>query len=152
MRLRCPKCQGILPEGKPVTTCPQCGAEVGEVLTPLETGLLTDFGAGLLGGVTGLLWVIALMIFMPAFRSWLFVVAIVLGSSLLTWFKAKTALARERFGWERHLIAAFCSGIGIFMMALLGSPFWLGGIAAGVGMAIGYWICNAAEHQWRREG
>ncbi len=151
-RLRCPNCQGALPDGKPLATCPYCEAPLAKLLTPLDTGLLTDFGAGLLGGVTGLLWGIALTVFVPDLRSWLFVVAIALGSSLLAWGKARTAFARERFAWERHLIAAFCGSIGIFLIALLGSPFWLGGVAAGVGITVGYRVCDAAEQQWRREG
>ncbi len=66
---RCPICQGALAEGQILTRCPHCGEELTKLLTPFQTGLLTDFGLGLFGGVTGLLVGIALVNYVSAFRS-----------------------------------------------------------------------------------
>jgi hypothetical protein len=150
MGLRCPNCQGMLGEKVP-SHCPYCGADLSKLLTPLETGVTTDFGLALLAGATGLLFGIALVTYAEDFRSPFVVIILIFGSSLTAWGRAKSLTASERFGWERFWIVAFCASIGAFWAVLVGLN-WAWAIAlALLGMFVGQLLCHFAREQWRKE-
>ncbi len=150
MPLRCPKCQGMLGDNRHLANCPYCGAPLAD-LTPLETGLLSDFGVGMIGCAVGFLLSIVLLAYVSPLRSPLTVVASVFGCWLAAWGRAKTLTAQERFSWERLWIIAFCGTIGAFLATLLGLS-WQGATAfAGMGLLFGYLLCRQAAAQWWRE-
>ena len=151
MQLRCPNCQGILREGTKSIHCPNCGADLSKLLTPLETGIMTDLGLTLLAGATGLLFGIAVIVHVKELRSPFTVVTLILGSSLMAWGRAKSLKSDERFSWERFWIVAFCGGIGAFWTVLMGLS-WTWSIAFSiVGFVVGYWICRYSQKQWQKE-
>ncbi len=148
--LRCPECQGVLRDNHRFADCPYCGAPLAD-LTPLEIGLLSDFGVGMIGCAVGLLLSIVLLAYVSPLRSSLTVVASVFGCWLVAWGRAKTLTAQERFSWERWWIIAFCGTIGAFVAALLGLSWQSALVLAGVGLMVGYFLCRQAAIQWRRE-
>jgi len=151
MQLRCPNCQGALKEGTALSRCPNCGADLSKLLTPLETGIMTDLGLTLLAGTTGLLFGIAVVVHVRELRSPFTVVLLVFGCGLSAWGRAKSLKASERFPWERFWIVAFCGSIGSFWAALMGLG-WAWSIAlAVVGFSVGYLLCRWSQSQWRKE-
>ena len=150
MLLRCPNCQGVLKEGATLSQCPNCGADLTKLLTPLETGIMTDMGLALLAGASGLFIAIALLAHVKEFRSPVFVVIIVLGSSLSAWARAKSLAAKERVAWERFWIVIFCAGIGAFWTVLMGLSWVWTTTAACIGAIIGYLLCRHSENQWQK--
>ena len=151
--LQCPNCQGMLRLNDLVafSKCPNCGADLSKLLTPLETGIMTDLGLTLLAGTTGLLFSIVVIVHVKELRSPLTVVLLVIGSSLTAWSRVKSLKANERFLWEQFWIAAFCGSIGSFWAVLMGLN-WIWSITlAVVGFAIGYWICCHYKKQWQKE-
>ncbi len=151
--LQCPNCQGMLRLNDLVVSskCPNCGADLSKLLTPLETGIMTDLGLTLLAGTTGLLFSIVVIVHVKELRSPLTVVLLVIGSSLTAWSRVKSLKANERFLWEQFWIAAFCGSIGSFWAVLMGLN-WIWSITlAVVGFAIGYWICCHYKKQWQKE-
>jgi hypothetical protein len=131
--------------------CPNCGADLSKLLTPLDTGIMTDLGLTLLAGTTGLLFGIVVVVHVKELRSPLVVVFVVLGSSLIAWSRVKSLKANERFLWEQFWIAAFCGSIGAFWSVLMGLS-WVWSITlAVVGLAIGYWLCRHYQKQWQKE-
>lgn len=151
MQIRCPNCQGMLKEGTILSQCPNCGEDLSKFLTPIETGIMTDFGLTLLAGATGLLLGIALIAHVKELRSPFIVVLLISGSALAAWGKVKSLRASERFHWERFWIVAFCGSIGAFWTVLMGLS-WAWTIAlAFVGFVIGYWLCHYSQKQWQKE-
>ncbi|MCS7185901.1 MAG: hypothetical protein N3B10_05730 [Armatimonadetes bacterium] len=151
MRLRCPNCQGMLQEVTTLSQCPNCGADLSKLLTPLETGIMTDLGLTLLAGATGLLFGIAVIAHVKELRSPLSIVILILGSSLAAWGRAKSLKASERFYWERFWIAAFCGSIGAFWTVLMGLSWGWSVVLSLVGSVIGYWLCCYSQKQWQKE-
>jgi len=134
-----------------LSRCPHCGADLPKILTPLETGVMTDLGLALLAGATGLLFGIALITYAEDFRSPFVVIILVFGSSLMAWGRAKSLSSNERFSWEQFWIVAFCGSIGAFWSVLVGlSWIWALSLAL-LGMFIGHILCHFAKEQWRRE-
>ncbi len=150
MPFRCPNCQGLVAEPQSTEICPYCGTNFNRQLTPLETGVLTDFGMVLMGGATGLLLSIAAVTYIPALRSPFTVVVFLLGGTLMAWGHAKNNAAGERLGWEQGWIVAFCGSVGAFYSVLLGLS-WHGMVATfGIGLVLGYLLCRQATIQWRK--
>ncbi|MFN3421572.1 MAG: hypothetical protein ACK40X_07610 [Armatimonadota bacterium] len=151
--MQCPNCQEMLRFNGAValSKCPNCGADLSKLLTPLETGIMTDLGLTLLAGTTGLLFSIVIIAHVKELRSPLIIVLLVLGSSLIAWSRAKSLKAKERFLWEQFWIASFFGSIGAFWAMLMGlSLIWSITLAV-VGFAIGYWLCHHYKKQWRKE-
>ncbi len=150
MNLKCPNCQGMLTEKIP-PRCPYCDADLSKLLTPLETGIMTDFGLALIAGSTGLLFGIALVTYAEDFRSPFVLIILTFGNSLMAWGRAKSLKASERFGWERFWIVAFCASIGAFWAVLVGlSWIWALSLALS-GALIGNILCYFAREQWQKE-
>ncbi len=150
MQLRCPNCQGALKEGATLFRCPNCGADLSKLLTPLETGIMTDLGLTLLSGASGLLFSIALLAHVKELRSLFTVILLILGSGLMAWGKAKSLRANERFYWERFWIGVFFASAGAFWTVLMGLS-WVWAVALSfIGFAIGYWLCNCSQKQWQK--
>jgi len=134
-----------------ISRCPHCGADLSKLLTPLETGIMTDFGLALIAGATGLLFGTALVTYAEDFRSPFVLIFLILGSSLTAWGRTKSLKASERFGWERFWIVAFCASIGAFWAVLVGlNLVWAIALAL-LGMLVGHLLCHFAKEQWRRE-
>jgi len=151
LKLRCPNCQSALADGSTLYRCPNCGADLSKLLTPLETGLMTDMGIALLVGATSLLFAITLLAHVKEFRSPIFVAIIVFGLSFTAWAKAKSLTAKERFVWERFLIFAFCASAVAFWTVLMGLNWVWAITGACVGIIVGYLLCRYYEKQWRKE-
>lgn len=151
MQLRCPNCQGSLKEGTTLSQCPNCGADLSKLLTPLETGIMTDFGLTLLAGTAGLLFSIVIVAHVKELRSTFTVVLLVVGSSLAAWGKVKSLKASERFHWERFWIGVFFGSAGAFWTVLMGLS-WVWAVALSLlGFLIGYWLCNCSQKHWQKE-
>lgn len=149
--LQCPNCQSLIKEEMTLPQCPNCEADLSKLLTPLETGIMTDLGLTLLAGTTGLLFSIVIIVHVEELRSPLTVVLLVVGSSLTAWSRVKSLKANERFLWEQFWIVAFCGSIGAFWALLMGLN-WIWSITlAVVGFVIGYWLCCHYKKQWRKE-
>ncbi len=151
MQIRCPNCQGALKEGSPLRNCPNCGADLTKLLTPLDTGIMTDTGLALIAGAASLLFAITLLVHVKEFRSPLFVAIIVFGGGFTAWAKAKSLTAKERLAWERFWIAAFCASVGAFWTVLMGLNWFWSIALAFVGAIIGYLLCRHSEKQWQKE-
>ncbi|MFA0739982.1 MAG: hypothetical protein DFNUSKGM_000078 [Candidatus Fervidibacter sacchari] len=150
MGLRCPNCQGMLTEKVP-SCCPYCDADLSKLLTPLETGIMTDFGLALIAGATGLLFGIALVTYAEDLRSPFVLIVLIFGNSLTAWGRAKSLAVSERFGWERFWIVAFCASVGAFWAVLVGLN-WVWAIVLSLsGMFVGQLLCHFAKEQWRKE-
>ncbi|MCS7265046.1 MAG: zf-TFIIB domain-containing protein [Armatimonadetes bacterium] len=151
MQLRCPKCQSALKEGSQIHLCPNCNADLTKLLTPIETGIMTDGGLALLGGVTGLLFAIVLLVHVKEFRSLILIAIVVLGSSLSAWAKVKSLKAKERLAWERFWIIAFFASVGAFWTVLMGLSWIWAFVIAFLSGCVGYFLCRHSEKQWQKE-
>jgi len=136
MGLRCPNCQGILGEKVP-SHCPYCGADLSKLLTPLETGVTTDFGLALLAGATGLLFGIALVTYAEDLRSPFVVIILIFGSSLTAWGRAKSLTASERVWMGAILDCRFLRQ----HRSLLGCACW-------VELGVGNCPCTPGNVRW----
>jgi len=131
--------------------CPYCGADLSKLLTPLETGITTDFGLASIAGATGLLFGIALVTYAEDLRSPFVLIVLIFGSSLTAWGRAKSLTASERFGWERFWIVAFCASMGAFWAVLVGLNWVWAIVLSLLGMFVGQLLCHFARERWRRE-
>lgn len=151
MLLRCPNCQGIFKEGMPSSQCPHCGEDLSKLLTPLETGMMTDFGLTLLAAATGLFVFIALANYAKEFRSLFVFFIVVFGSSLMAWGRSKSLTAKERFSWEQVWVTLFCGSIGAFEAVLMGLNFMWALALACLGLLFGHIVCDYAKRNWQKE-
>lgn len=147
--LQCPRCRTVLPKGQPLGKCPQCGLSLADHFTPLQTGMLTDFGAGLVGGIMGVLSGVTVGLHLPSLPPGF---GGILGGALgwsLARFHIGSVPSGKRFRREQWWVSGLIGSIFFFWLTVIGCPL-IGSVAGGlVGFSGGWLFCRSSRKRWR---